>query len=215
MNEIPIIIGGNHHNTLGVVRALGFKGIHSLVLLITNEEKPYVASSKYIDKCVILKYKQEIVPFLLNHAKSIQNKEVIVSCADFVTSELDASFNQLKEYYYLPTAKEQGVCNHYMDKDTMAALAEQVGIGIPNSWIVEENTELDVQKVTIPCIVKPLASIYGSKAEIRILRNKDSLAQYLADNKGHKFIVQEFIEKDFEYQLIGCSLNHGEEIIIP
>lgn len=215
MNEMPIIIGGNHHNTLGVIRALGYKGIHSHVLLITDEEKPYVAYSRYIGKCVILRDKQEIVPFLKEYAKSIQNKEVIFSCADFVTSELDASYNQLKEYFYLPTANEQGVCNHYMDKDTMATLAKKVGIEIPKSWIVEGDMELDVQKVDIPCIVKPLASIYGSKADIRILREANSLVQYLAENKGRRFFVQEFIEKDFEYQLIGCSLNYGKEIVIP
>ena len=29
MSHCPIIIGGNHHNTLGVIRALGYKGIKS------------------------------------------------------------------------------------------------------------------------------------------------------------------------------------------
>lgn len=38
MYSTPIIIGGNHHNTLGVIRALGYKGINSLVILVTNEK---------------------------------------------------------------------------------------------------------------------------------------------------------------------------------
>lgn len=215
MKGLPIIIGGNHHNTLGVIRALGYKGIRSLVILVTNEEHPYVAYSKYIDKCVLLKTKEEIVPHLLNQAKSNHGKQVILSCADFVTSELDACLNELNEYYYLPTAKGQGICNHYMDKHCMTELAKEVGIAIPKSWIVDTNERFNIQEISFPCIVKPLVSIYGSKSEIKVLKDSISLANYLSSYKGHRFIIQEFIDKDFEYQLIGCSLNHGDEIIIP
>ena len=209
-----IVVGGNHHNTLGVIRALGYKGIQSMVLLVTDEKNPYVSYSRYIEECIFVKNKTEIVPFLLDFSKTLSEKAVILSCADFVTSELDNAFESLKDNYYLPTAKVQGVCNHYMDKDTMAELAMNVGIGIPKSWIVE-NGRYDISEMNIPCIVKPLASIYGSKAEIRICRTKEQLKDYLEANRDHRFIVQEFIDKDFEYQLIGCSLNHGEEIIIP
>lgn len=97
MVQCPIIIGGNHHNTLGVIRALGYKGIQSLVLLVTDENDPFVSFSKYILKCVLLKSKQEIVPYLLNYAKDKNNKIVIISCADYVTSELDNAFDALKD----------------------------------------------------------------------------------------------------------------------
>lgn len=215
MFPTPIIIGGNHHNTLGVIRALGYKGINSTVVLVTGEKKPYVSYSKYITKCVLLNSTKEIVPFLLNYAKFIKSKTVVFSCADFVTSELDNAFDSLKDFFYLPTASEQGVCNHYMNKDIMVELAERVGIGHPKSWIVEEDSNVDFSNISIPCIVKPLASILGSKADIRIIRDKDTLYSHLKKDEKRRFIVQEFIDKDFEYQLIGCSINHGERIIIP
>lgn len=69
MLTMPIIIGGNHHNTLGVIRSLGYKGLNSLVILVTGEKTPYVSYSKYITKCVLLNSAKEIVPFLLNYAK--------------------------------------------------------------------------------------------------------------------------------------------------
>ena len=69
MNYKALVIGGNHHNTLGVIRALGDKGIQSVLLLVTEEKRPYVSFSKYIDECILLKSKQEIVPFLLSYAK--------------------------------------------------------------------------------------------------------------------------------------------------
>lgn len=211
----PIVIGGNHHNTLGVIRSLGYRGINPIVLLITEETKPYVSYSKYISNCTLLKSKQEIVPYLLERNKEQTGKEVIISCADFVTSELDNAYDLLCGFYYLPTAKAQGVCNHFMDKDTMADLAVNSGISIPKSWIVEPGKVVNYADITVPCIVKPLASIYGSKAQIKIIHDSKPLVSYLEENKDKRFIVQEFIDKDFEFQLIGCSLNHGEEIIIP
>lgn len=37
----------------------------------------------------------------------------------------------------------------------------------------------------------------------------------LKDGFGQKYQVQQFLDKDFEYQLIGLSLNQGEDVIIP
>jgi len=210
-----IVIGGNHHNTLGVIRALGYKGINTLLILVTDDTNPFVSYSKYISRSVFLKSKHDIVPFLLEYANKIDCKAIIYSCADFVTSELDNSYDLLHEHFYLPTANKQGVCNHYMDKDTMAKLAKNVGINIPNSWIVEPGKNVNISAISVPCIVKPLASIYGTKAQIRVFENKEMLVSYLDEHKDNRFIVQEYIDKNFEYQLIGCSLNHGEDVIIP
>jgi len=211
----PIIIGGNHHNTLGVIRALGYKGITSLVVLVTEEEKPYVSYSKYIDSCVLLRNSQDVVPFLLEYQKDIQGKQVVLSCADFATAELDKHYDELEKYYYLPTSHKQGRCNHYMNKEEMSRLAVSKGMKAPKSWTIEPKTQINISEVKFPCIAKPLVSIFGSKLEIQILRNKEELLSYLDEYKDHRFFLQEFIEKDFEYQLIGCSLRNGEEVIIP
>lgn len=163
----------------------------------------------------MLNSSKEIVSYLLNYAKGIDKKSIIFSCADFVTSELDKFYNELNNHYHLPTANGKDICNHYMNKDVMATLANKVGIFTPPSWIIEDYTNHNLNEVDFPCIVKPLASIYGTKAEIKIFQEKSSLEKYLSENKGHRFIIQKYIDKDFEYQLIGCSLNHGAEIIIP
>lgn len=46
MHADSIIIGGNHHNTLGVIRALGQKGIYSTVVLVTDEQDPYPSAAE-------------------------------------------------------------------------------------------------------------------------------------------------------------------------
>ena len=78
MKEI-IVIGADHHNTLGVLRSLGEKGINSILLLISENKKSYVAKSKYAKEVHFLTREEErelknIInefvkenPFLENH----------------------------------------------------------------------------------------------------------------------------------------------------
>ena len=49
MKEI-IVIGGNHHNTLAILRSLGEKGVKSLLIVVSKDPKPYIGYSKYIQE---------------------------------------------------------------------------------------------------------------------------------------------------------------------
>ena len=49
MRHNAIIIGADHHNTLGVVRSLGSKGINSDVIIIPYRNKIRKVKSKYIN----------------------------------------------------------------------------------------------------------------------------------------------------------------------
>lgn len=66
-----------------------------------------------------------------------------------------------------------------------------------------------------PWIVKPLNSIEGTKADIKRIYNESDWQNYILHCHCRKVQVQELIEKDFEYQLIGCSLEGGNKLIIP
>ena len=48
MNIEVLILGGNHQNPLGVIEALGQKGIFSNVIINTNLRKSFVLKSKYV-----------------------------------------------------------------------------------------------------------------------------------------------------------------------
>lgn len=66
MNEI-IVIGGNHHNTLSVVRSLGFKGLRPILIIISKGKRPYISYSKYIKACIQLKHETELTDYLSAH----------------------------------------------------------------------------------------------------------------------------------------------------
>ena len=42
MNREVVVIGGNHHNTLSILRSLGEKGIKSLLIVNRSYEKSVI-----------------------------------------------------------------------------------------------------------------------------------------------------------------------------
>ena len=203
-----IVIGGNHHNTLGVVRSLGYKGVNSHLVLVTDNSQPYVRYSTYVHQFVILTAANEIVDYLLK-IKDVNKKSVVISCADFVTAVLDSHQDELSSYYYLPVGK--GNIEQIMSKDKMAKIANEFGILTP-SIISLDRVRFDKNQ---RFIFKPLKSIEGSKSDIAVVSNSQELQHYLESSHCGNLQIQEFIEKDIEFQLIGCSLNAGETVIIP
>lgn len=208
-----IIIGGNHHNTLAILRSLGERGISSNLIVITGDKKPFTTYSKYVKRCVVLQSYDGIKEAMYK-IKVGSDKPVVIACSDRVSSYLDENKNDLCPFFLLPGAKIQGRITHLMNKDTMAMLATECGICVPKSW-VKETRNAEVDEVEYPCIVKPLASIVGSKSDIFICSNKQELTDCLSKIKSARVQIQKYIEKDFEFQLIGCSLNGGETVIIP
>ena len=63
------VIGGNHHNTLGVIRSLGYRGIYSNLILVCENKRPYISFSKYIKEIYKVKTDKEAIDLL----KAINN----------------------------------------------------------------------------------------------------------------------------------------------
>lgn len=208
-----IVIGGNHHNTLGVIRSLGYKGIYSNLILVSDVVNPYVAKSKYINHYYQVSSDNEAIQLLVEIKKQIAGRCVIIACSDGSSSALDLNKDILCDKYVLPSSRKQGAVTHFMNKELMSRLGESVGFNVPQSWVVESVD--DITDVTYPCISKPILSKDGLKADIRICSSREELEKLLLEGSCYKYQVQEYIDKDFEYQLIGLSLNDGDHIVIP
>jgi len=72
-----------------------------------------------------------------------------------------------------------------------------------------------VGSLPYPCIVKPLISKFGSKRDIKRCYNEEDWNNYQKEEHCTKVQVQQLIQKDYEFQLIGCSLYSGNFVIIP
>lgn len=211
MNKV-VVIGGDHHNTLGVIRGLGERGIKSELILVTPSKMTFVNYSGYLLNSTKLNDDGKIVETLLARFKNEQEKPVIICCSDSSAGIIDENWEKLVPYFFLPGADKQGRISILMSKKRMADLAIEVGLNIPPTIYIENSKE-ELDKILLPCIIKPLESRKGSKTEISICKTRDELNAYAEQHDISKDQIQYFIDKDFEYQLIGCSTKN--EIIIP
>lgn len=212
MENKAIVIGGDHHNTLGVIRGLGERNVYSYLIYVTESKLSYVNYSKYVRWSTGISEEKEIISVLLSQFKDEKNKSVIICCSDKSSSVIDENRDKLSPYFILPGADEQGRITELMSKKKMSELALSVGFNIPRTTYIKK-PETELTQIQLPCIIKPLESRKGSKSEIAICRTYEDLLSYSKEHDVRNDQIQDYIDKDFEYQLIGCSTK--SEVIIP
>lgn len=208
MNRV-IVIGTTHHNSLGVIRALGERGYDVEFVNFEGGNLDYVSKSKYIQKYQSLNNIEQVCNYLKQRPLT-ERKEVIIPCADSVTEHLNLHLGELNERYTFPGVPQQGRMVELMDKTTMIEMAGKRGIYAPTVW----RLPADVAEVNFPCITKCHVSSHGGKSDIVIHHSKEGLDAFLQNHRGELF-AQAYICKKEEVQLIGCSLRGGDDIIIP
>lgn len=213
VNRQVIVIGGNHHNTLAILRSLGEKGVHSSLIVLTGDKKPFTTYSKYIKRSIILR-SYEGIKDAMYELKEADEKPIVIACSDRVSSYLDLNRDELREHFLLPESDKQGRITELMEKNKMSNLAAECGFQIPYSVVLDTH-QYDTSYIEFPCIIKPLSSIEGTKSDIFVCNNEKEFIQKMSLVRCPKVQVQQYIDKDIEYQLIGLSLKGGEEVIIP
>lgn len=212
-----IVIGGNHHNTLGVIRSLGLADTTDIKLILVGKDDDFVSRSKYVKKKNIIKIESDesLPATLLKIGKESSTKPIVICSSDTSISIIDQNFDELSKYLVLPNAKnKQGEINRLMSKEVQSQIANECGFDIPES-IRSTDVKAFKRWSTFPCIVKPAESINGSKSDIKICHTSDELNIAMQEFKDKEFQLQQFIDKSAEFQLIGCSLDHGEKCLIP
>ena len=172
----------------------------------------FVDASKYRSRLWKINNDDEILETLLIHYKGEVEKPVIICCSDSSSGVIDDNLDKLKPYFYLPGSGNQGKISELMSKKEMANLAEKVGIRTPRTIYLTSHDQ-DLSQIELPCIIKPIISRKGNKSEIAICRTLNELQKYANAHHICNNQIQDYIDKDFEYQLIGCSTK--TEVIIP
>ena len=216
-NEV-VIIGGIHHNMLGVIRSLGEKGIKSNIIVTTDKKFAYITKSKYVKKHFqILEDETKIKEILLDNFINKKNKAILIPTSDFSALFIDKNLKELQKYFIVPNINnKQGKIEELMDKFNQYKLAQKNSIKMAKSLEYDLSKEEKLKDFPIPCIVKPLVSALGYKSDIRICKTKNELIKEIKifkKKKYEKIIIQEYIDYDYECGLIGCA--NKDEIIIP
>lgn len=212
MDHKAVIIGKDHHNALGIVESLGRKGIRPYLVVLTRYKKSFVGNSKFVEKCWCCADHDAVVRVLCENFTDRQNKAVAYACDDETAVLLDENHTILEPILFLPTVNPAGALSDWMQKERMSKLAEEVGMLIPKTWVIEGESLPD--DIIYPVITKAHSSIEGGKDNLHVCQNKDELENMLKGNHCSTMILQEYISKAFEYQLIGYSGERGA-IIIP
>ena len=213
-----LVIGGLHHNTLGVIRSLGEEGIPScnirlLIVGMNISEKNILSMSKYVtnENIDYVNTDECIVPYMLR-LQGDKTKRCVICCSDGSAEAVISNYDVLKKYYDLPRTKID--IHQLMKKQFQDQIAIECGFTVPYSKIINKGEEYSWS--IFPCIIKPLKSVYGNgKADIIISHNKVELDEALLSIGGTSIQIQQYIKKEMEYQLIGCSLDSGKNVIIP
>lgn len=212
MNKV-ILIGGNHHNGLGLVRSFGINHIYPYGIIIGEGSKnSFVRYSKFWKKTWALDDKDKIVDFLLNTFGNEKERPVIIPWSDTAAEVIDENINKLNSSFIVPSINgEQSSIVQLMDKSKQVDFANKFGIPMANSYVVELPCHNLPEGIHYPCIIKPVVSTEGLKTDIRVFNNQAELLDYFSrlTEIGYKrILVQDFINYDYEVGFIGsCSSN--------
>lgn len=202
-----IIIGDSTHNTLSVVRSLGKAKIGFALMLVTDDDFCNVKYSKYINKAHFYEISElEMADAILEHYKDHNIK--IICTFDAAAMYIDQKESELSNHFRTPAMGKQ--IGALFEKEAQCKLAEKCGFTVPKSQIYRRSDPLKDIKITYPILLKPARSVDGEKSDIHICLNENELTSALK-NESHceEFIVQEFIDKEYEVNCIGLRTENG------
>lgn len=210
-----IIIGGDHHNTLAVLRCLG-KFQCNLQLLVhtshTESETIFISHSRYAagNIACVEENTQAILQWLLEHKTG--EKQILFPCSDLAAYAIDTNYQTLCDHFLLPGFQsDPGNVARLMDKWEQSKFAASYGLPMAKTWELTAEDGFRIPKdLCYPCIVKPEISAFGSKSDIVICDTAQQLAdalKRLEEAQYKALVVQQFLHKQYEVCNYGCLVG--------
>jgi D-aspartate ligase len=157
-NPGAVIIDGHGRADLGVVRALGERGVP--VYLLTNDRSSPVALSRFVT--AVFKYPSpkapdsERIAALIELGRRFTHKPVFFSTGDSSLVLFSRHRQQLERYYRHHISSPELVEGLY-DKIRFARVANERGLEVPMTHVPRDIAELEaaLPRFSFPVIVKP------------------------------------------------------------
>ena len=215
IENYAVVIGDWHFNSLGMIRSLGEKDIP--VVYINLSDAGYGETSKYTVKTYHAREDgSNITEVLFEVLNDFKGKPVIFTGCDKAALALDNAYSFLKDKCYFPNLK--GNANFYMNKENMCKAAKESGFIIPETETFNFDNSF-IENVTsfgFPCILKPVLSVEGNKADIQICENIEELQSvyrnFLKSEENYsRILVQRFL-KGTHIQMLdysGCKTKNS------
>ncbi len=216
-NSIVYLVGGDHHNGLGLARIFGLNGIEVRSLVIGDCAKSFLRKSRFISECRVFPTEKDAFDYLLELPQK-KNRSFIIPYSDAAALELDTRLDEFKDAYYVPSINDmQGEISKLMDKQNQYIFAKKHGIKmaytVTTNVKAEEHPEFD--DMPFPCIIKPVISAEGHKRDIAICNTIEELLKVIEEYKQlgyYRALVQEYLTVDYEIDVFGCVIKQAPYI---
>lgn len=206
------VVGGDHHNGLGLARIFGLNGVEVISLVAGDCKKSFLRKSKYVTESLVFPSEKEAFDYL-SERPTIDPLPFIIPYSDSAALELDNRLDEFKDRYYVPSINNtQGAIAKLMDKQNQYDFATSAGIRMAQTLTAnikaEDHPELDDMRY--PCIIKPVISAEGHKRDIAICNSRNELESVISKYKDlgyYRALVQEYLTIDYEIDVFGCILK--------
>lgn len=213
-NKVKILVfGGSHYNTLGLIKSLGKQGYPIYVFLEHCDMSICsLKHSKYIEKLHHLTSLEDAIYILKNEYWNETVRPVILCASDASICYLDKHYEELKEKFCIFNSKrKQGEINRLMEKINTFPIAKRCGFSVIRTWRVNSKSQLP-NDITFPCLIKGNSSVTSLKTDMAKCNNREDLEKHF--HEGVDYLVQEYIEKDYEIDVVGFSYDQGKRTIV-
>ncbi len=214
MESRIIIIGDSTHNTLSAVRSLGEARIPFVLILVAPEDGCYVSHSRYLKKGNLRRVDglDACLPLLEELSQAVRQsaeKPYLMTTFDAAAEWVDAREPQLSQWFLTPCRGKR--LGELFNKAAQCELARECGLDVPQSLVYDrEGPSLDSLPLSFPLLTKPLVSSLGEKGDIHICQNMGELRAALGEESHcRRFILQQFIDKEYEIDAVGVSMDDG------
>lgn len=210
-NMVPALVLGCHKIGLGIIRALGEKGIPVVGVYYNKMDMGYVSRYVVADyHCPHPDYDElGFIAFLMELAKK-WGTSVLVPSDDATLIPVSKHKRALSERYRV-AAVDWEITEKFIAKKNTYAIAKEIGVPAPETLIPADLSEaLDfVKKVGFPCLLKPSVghTFYGMfKKKMLFLENSNQLeiAYNETETIDNEMMLQEFIPGD---DMSGANYN--------
>ena len=231
MLQKVVVIGHGFTSRLGIIRSVAQVGCEVIVIVMTGrkrfrkslkDDKPIDCYSKYVSQ-IYYCYGRDgegLVQLLLDKCAVDNQKVIIIPDSDFSAAVIDQNQDRLKAHFLFPNINHRpSAILDWMNKENQKSLAQEVGLNVANSKVVDVAHGVYVfpHDIQYPCFCKSLATIVGGKQLLGKCNNKKELEAVLNRasrlSQNIRVLIEDYKEIEEEYAVLGFS--DGENVLIP
>ena len=207
MNRV-ILLGGDHHNLLGLARDFGVNGVAPTGIIVCAESDYLFSNkSKYWEKVWCVDTEEAAIELIKATFSDEAKPAVIIASSDAAAAALDAHYEELENHFILPGFQVGGRILELMNKEKQVSYANEIGVEMLTSETMLLNGYEYSKKY--PVILKPVASVEGKKTDIKICNNvqeeEDSVQELM--NAGYPHVLRQlYLKTREEYVLTGAVM---------